>query len=100
MGRITPTFGSLIRTCEPNGISVAQIATACAETEGITQRTNESNLLKGIHWHENHYFCRLTYLPPVAFYRRLLADVFAEQNMRQRINHHTESTHACDHAKS
>lgn len=30
----------------------------------------------------------------------ILADVFAEKDMRQCIYHHTESAHACDHAES
>jgi hypothetical protein len=38
MGRITSTFGSLIQTCGQSSISVALIATACAEPEGITAK--------------------------------------------------------------
>jgi hypothetical protein len=46
---------SLIRTYEPNIISVARIATACSESEGITQEASKENLFKGIYLHDNHY---------------------------------------------
>jgi hypothetical protein len=40
--------------------------------------------------------CPYPYLYPVAF----LPDVFPEQDMRQCINHHAKSAHACNHAES
>lgn len=49
MGRIPP-----IRTYEPNTISVARIATTCAESEGITQEASKENLFKDICLHDNH----------------------------------------------
>ena len=95
MGRI-----SLIRNYEPNIISVARIATACAESEGITQEASKENLFKGIYLHDNHCFAGWPTLPPAASYRILLADISSEQDMRQCVNHHAEGTHSCDHAES